>query len=283
MAISWLGIVALVALLYVIVKGVANPRTRPVVIGLGLFICLGIALLGLVQSPSSVRFERRPRAVATLQEPQKFETPPPSPPKSSARQTRPARPRVIAALGDALFQAWKARGTAPTAPAAPKPAIPSQRDVQTLPQSPEWVNAPPKMGEAGYTMSVHCGPYTTLLECVRELPKSLQSAVAEYAESSLGGEAAGVRLPDDALQELVAARWTENRPMEIDGANQDMFTLHALVVFDDSAQKQIKMEAQRLKIDRRVQGAAVVFGGVLALLAMTWGGLKWVTKRQDRL
>ena len=42
-------------------------------------------------------------------------------------------------------------------------------------------------------------------------------------------------------------------------------------------QQRIKAEAQRLVIGQRVQGAAVVFGGVLGLLALAWGGLRWVT------
>ena len=105
--------------------------------------------------------------------------------------------------------------------------------------------------------------------------------MAEYAELSLGAEAAAVRLPDDVLQQLVRERWTEVRPMEIDGGSQDMVSLHALVVFDAPVQQRIKAEAQRLVIGRRVQGAAVVFGGVLGLLALAWGGLRLATRRNE--
>ena len=121
-----------------------------------------------------------------------------------------------------------------------------------------------------------CRPFTTPLECERELPKALQGAVTEYAELSLGPEAAAVRLPDDDLQQLVRDRWTEVRPMEIGGSSQDMFTLHALVVFDLPMQQAIE-RGQRLMIGQRVKGAAVVFGGVLGLLALAWGGLRLAT------
>ena len=77
------------------------------------------------------------------------------------------------------------------------------RDVPAKPQPPAWVNAAPKMEDDCYMMSVRVGPFTTPLECERELPKALQGAVAEYAELSLGPEAAAVRLPDDDLQQLV--------------------------------------------------------------------------------
>ena len=130
-------------------------------------------------------------------------------------------------------------------------------------------------------MSVPVGPFTTLLECKRELPRKLQGVVAEYAELSLGPEAAAVRLPDDALQELVSETWTDVRPMEIGGGSQDMVSLHALVTIDDSMQKRIASEAQRLVIGHRVQGASVVFGGLLGLSALAWGGLKLATRSRD--
>ena len=91
-------------------------------------------------------------------------------------------------------------------------------------------------------------------------------------------EAAAVRLPDDVLQQLVQDRWTEIRPMEIDGGSQDMVSLHAKVVFDADMQQRIKTEAQRLVIGKRVRGGAVVFGGVLGLLALAWGGLRYAAQ-----
>ena len=110
--------------------------------------------------------------------------------------------------------------------------------------------------------------------------------MAEYVQLALGPEAAAVRLPDDDMQQLIHDRWTEVRPMQIGGSSQDMFSLHALLVFDSLAQQRIKAEVQRIKaeaqrlvIGRRMQGGAVVFGGVIGLLALTWGGLKWATKR----
>jgi predicted lipid carrier protein YhbT len=127
--------------------------------------------------------------------------------------------------------------------------------------------------------SVQVGPFTTPLECERELPKAVQAAVSEYAEIAVGPEAASVRLSDDDLTQLVRDRWPEVRSMEIGGGSQDMFTLHAAVVFDAHMQQLIKAESQRLVIARRVQSGAVVFGGVLGLLALAWGGLKFATRR----
>jgi hypothetical protein len=280
--ISWLAVVALVALLYVVVNGLANPRTRPFVLGLGALVGLGFAFLWLAPSQMAPVQERAERSVATDRvAPRVVEAAPaPLPPKSSAAtETRQPKVTLIAALRQAIVQAWTARGLPASAEAPPKPAAASQPDVPARP--PGWVNAAPQMQDNGYRMSVRVGPFTTPLECERELPKALQGAVTEYAELSLGPEAAAVRLPDDVLRQLVRQRWTEVRPMEIGGGSQDMVSLHALVVFDVPMQQRIKAEAQRLLIGQRVRGGAMVFGGVLGLLALAWGGLKWATRRKE--
>jgi len=287
--ISWLGLVAIAVLLYVIVSGVANPRTRPIVLGLGASIGLAIFLLvGVFHVVSKPLEPPPPRMIATKEVTPRMIVVPPAPPVPSSPQSpatetnRPKTPLIIA-LRDALLQAWTVRSLPPTAAAPAKPAKASQADVRTLSEPPAWVNAAPQMEGDDYRMSVHSGPYTTPLECMRELPKALQSALAEYADLSLGSEAARVHLSDDALQEFIQERWTESRPMEIDGASQDMVTLHALVVFDGRTKQLLKAGAERLMIDKRVQGAGVVFGGVLGLLALTWGGLKLATKRQEQV
>lgn len=68
--------------------------------------------------------------------------------------------------------------------------------------------------------------------------------------------------------------------MEIDGGSQEMHSLHARIVFDAAVQQRIKSEAQRMVIDQRVKRAAVLFGGVLGLLGLAWGGLRLATRRE---
>lgn len=286
-SVSWLAVVAVVALFYVLVKGLANPRTRTFVISLGVLGGVGISFLSFfffARLAAPVR-EQTKRSIAANRVPPQVIAPPPalSPPKSSATETERPKVTVITALRQAIVQAWTARDSAPVAEAPEKPANTSQPDVPAKPPQPVWVNAAPIMQDNCYRMSVRVGPFTTPLECERELVKSLQGAVSEYAELSLDREAAAVRLPDDALQQLVQERWTEVRPMEIDGGRQNMVSLHALVIFDPPMQQRIKSEAQRLVIGQRVQGTAVVFGGVLGLLALAWGSLRLATRRQVKM
>ena len=272
---SVLGLVALLVLLYVIIKVLANPYTRPFVIGLGVLASAAVVFMYL--SFHAIRVQDRVATIAPQHQPRPIAKEQASPPTSSPAEAKRPKMTVIAALRRAAIQAWAAGTETPVKADRDLPAGAPARGSQP----PGWVNAASKMQDGCYTMSVHAGPFTTPLECERELPKALQGAVSEYAELALGREAASLRLPDDALQQLVHERWTDVRSMEIGGSSQDMFSLHALVVFDAPMQQRIKSEAQRLVISRRVQGAAVVFSGVLGLLALAWGGLKIATRRQE--
>jgi hypothetical protein len=280
----------LLGLLFLLGTGLAHPRTRPLVIGLVVLVCVGAAFFRFMAVPHVVMVQQPAQPVVIYPDPIQTPAwpPAPPPPKVSAVETRQPKMNVLAALGQAVIQSWTGRGSPAVAEAPEKPAKSNQAGVPAKAQPPSWVNAPPTLENNCYKMSVRAGPYTTPLECQRELHKALQGAVAEYAELSFGPEAAAVRLPDSDLQQLVCDRWTKVQPMEIGGSSQDMVTLHALLIFDAPAQQRIKAEAQRIKaeaqrlvIGQRVKGGALVFGGVIGLLALTWGGLKWATKREQ--
>ncbi len=293
---EWPAVVVMVVLLYVTIKLLANPRTRPFVIGLGALVGVGVLVLSffLLVSYREVRVQdenaqsvtqsqqEQAQMIARQQTAEKIPSPPvPSPVKKSAgSENKRPKMTLIAALRQAVVQAWAA-GNVPPATAEPKkPAEAGQPDVPAEPQRPAWVDAGPGWQDDCYMTSVWVGPFTTPLECERRLPTALQGAVAEYAGISFGPEAAAVRLPDDVLKLLVRERWSEHRPMEIDGGSQEMHSLHARIVFDAAVQQRIKSEAQRMVIDQRVKRAAVLFGGVLGLLGLAWGGLRLATRRE---
>ena len=305
-------LLVLVALLFLLVAGLINRTTRPFVIGLAAFLGLGVVFLFLglfsvrhvrVQeqehSLAPFRQERAQRQQARItaqnqeqaqarrrQEQRRIAQDVP-PPKSSAPETKPPKTTLLAALRQAAVQAWTGRGLPPPAE-APGPAC-KDRPIRNAAETrcPIGSTAPAKMEDNCYTITVHAGPYTTPLECERELPKALQGAVAEYCEISLGPDAAAVHLPEDALRQLVHGRWTEVRPMEIGGSSQDMHTLHALVVFDAlcAATDQPRGSATKgggstLDDLSAGEGCGPVFGGVIGLLALTWCGLRWAGRPQ---
>jgi hypothetical protein len=219
------------------------------------------------------------RMMARLQTEKTTAQPALSPPETSTVVVAP-RPKMtmIAALGDAVYHAWLARGSVPVAPSPIQAEKPIPRDVPTPDPPPDWVHAEPGMQGGRYVTTVTVDSYTTKIECERELPKEIQRALSEYAELSFGPEAAAVSLPDDDLKKLVSLRWTESRPSDIGGTSQNMYTLHAQVVFDEHLQQIVKSAAERLVIEKRLQGTAVLFSGFLGLLALAWGGLRFATR-----
>jgi len=108
-------------LVYVIISGLANPRTRPFVIGLGILAGLGFGFVATFfaiprDGPAQVA---SPDPVATSRvAAQASEAPSaPSPPKSSATESKRPKMALLIALGQAVDRAWKARALPPTAEA----------------------------------------------------------------------------------------------------------------------------------------------------------------------
>ncbi len=283
--ISPLAILVLVALLFVVVRGLANVRTRPFVIGIAVIPVLAVIFFALTRPPAAVQVAEvqvaQQNAQAQLAQAQAriSTSKEASPPSGPATETKRPRMTLLAALRQAVVRALNARTVAPTAEAPDQPVTSGQADAPLRSQPPAWVNAAPKMEDNCYLTKVQVGPFMTPLECEQDLPNALHAAVAKYAELSLGPEAAAVRLSDDDLKKLVRDRWTEVRPMQIGDGSQDMVTLYAQVVFDVPMQQRIKSEADRLVSGRRVKGAAVVLGGVLGFLALAWGGLRLATRK----
>jgi hypothetical protein len=249
MAISWFGILLLLVVAFFIVKGLSNPRSRPFVFGLLFVGLLAFFFVGMF----SVRAVRIPDAlpsVAVVNEA-------PWPPAYSSLQMTDA--------------------------AKPQPSTPpvNESEDAASPQPPDWVKAEPKPHGNLYLMTRQTDPYTTLLECERDVPKAEQSALTEYAQLLLGNDQARyVHLSEGELRRLERERWAETRVIEIGGEARDMHIVHLLVGFDQAMQQNIRMMAENALVSERLKGAGFVLGSVLGFLALLWGGLSLLGPRQ---
>ena len=163
-----------------------------------------------------------------------------------------------------------------------KPATPpnDESDDDARPR-PKWVNAEPKRQGDVWLMTRHTEPYSTELECDREVPKALQGAIAEYTDLLLGnGQAKNMRLAEIDVGELERDHWIEKRTIDVGGEEKNMYTLHLLFGFDKGIEDKIINLADNAVVTQRLQGAGVVLGGVLGLLALVWGGLSMAGNRQ---
>ena len=184
--ISGFGVLVLVGLLCLLVGGLANPRTRPVVlglaaiVGLGIFFSFFVRITAVQQQQSIARdaqcmwrdstktnmrrrwLRRRDRCRPCRRHRRGLPLP-----------GAPTRPKMtlLVALRQAVLQAWMVHASTPVAEAPEKPAKKDHADESPRPQPPAWVTAASTMEDGCYTVCARAGPFTTELECERNRPK----------------------------------------------------------------------------------------------------------------
>ena len=179
------GLMVVMGLLFLFGIGVAHPHTRPLLIGLVVFICVGAALFGflvvphvatvpptaqefVIPAPPAYDFSRaataRQQTAEPVVAPYPVQTPGwsapaplPTPREISAAETKQPKMNLLAALGQAFVQSWTGRGSPAVAEAPEKPVKTNQTAAPVQPQPPSWVNAPSKLESNCYRTSVHAG------------------------------------------------------------------------------------------------------------------------------
>ncbi len=295
-------LIVVIPLVVILARGLANPRSRPFIlgllgIGLAAFVFLGfvgVRHTRMVES-NQMRVAVENQRASVIYSPG---TPPgystsmqsvPQPPgyssMQSAETSKPRKPKSSAASTKVAKADNSAKAVKPAAAdKLTKPATPPKDDSDDdAPQPPPaWVKGELTKKNGVYFLTRQTDPYSTTLECDRDVPAALQSAVSEYAQLLLGNDQAkNVRLPEDDLQHLERDRWVEPRTIEVGGETKRMHTLHLLIGFDPTMQQEIRMMAENATVAQRLKGAGVVLGGVLGLLALVWGGLSFMGSRQD--
>jgi hypothetical protein len=279
MVISWLAIFVLIVVVFMIVKALVNPRSRPIVLGL---LAVGLAAFVFVGffSGRAVRVEysnmqATEEAVPSPQRDSSLEVPGPPPGYPQMHATESMKPK------NSATSARVAKSTKPEnkPDKSAKPATPPKEDSNDADrQPPAWIKTEPRMQGGVYLMTRQTDPYSTTLECDRDLPKVLQSAVSEYAQLLLGNDQGkNVRLSETELQQLVRDRWVETRTIDIGGETKNMLTLHLLIGFDPARKQRILGLAENVIVAQRLKGAGVVLGGLLGVLALAWAGLRMAT------
>ena len=294
-------LIVVIPLVVLLARGLANPRSRPFILGLlgiGLAAFVFIGFVG-VRHTRMVESNQM-RAAVENQRASVIYSPGPPPgytsstipvppppgysPMKSAEGSKPRKPKTSAASTKVAKAETSSKAVkSDSADKSAKPAAPPKDDSDDdSPQPPPaWVKGELTTKNGIYFLTRQTDPYSTTLECDRDVPAALQSAVSEYAQLLLGNDQAkNVRLPEDDLQHLERDRWVEPRTIEIGGESKRMHTLHLLIGFDSAMQQEIRMMAENATVAQRLKGAGVVLGGVLGLLALVWGGLSFMGNRQ---
>jgi hypothetical protein len=142
---------------------------------------------------------------------------------------------------------------------------------------PDWVSQPSQMLGDTYQTTIVVGPFTTWQECEDDLPAELQKALNRYVETCLGQPAGAhpVRLPYEFFRDqVVKGKWEEIGPSSVG----PMARLYVLLQFDRKVKDRILDEYRRNVVVGRLWITGGGLAGVLWLLAVMYGYLRFDLK-----
>lgn len=146
--------------------------------------------------------------------------------------------------------------------------------TETHPQRLAWVDAPGKLGNTVYSVSIKSGLFASLPECQRALDLEMKRESDHYINEYLGDEGASdlVNIPLDYLKKNVKkAEYGELIKSESVGP---MHQIHALLEFDENARADFHHRRHDAMVTDRLWYAGSGAALVLALLGTVYGYLK---------
>jgi hypothetical protein len=143
---------------------------------------------------------------------------------------------------------------------------------------PNWAEAAPRrLADGTYQTTVVVGPYEPGDPQIdQQLVRDVQSALDDYVESHVGtGASQHVQLsPRELVKLLIDDTWHETYQSTETPGLGPMVRLHALLVFDNAARKQIESRYRATLIASRLAYTGTIAGLALAVLATLYGYLK---------
>ena len=140
---------------------------------------------------------------------------------------------------------------------------------------PDWVDSESdKVGDA-YHMVVHIGPYTSRIECEKNLNRKLERAAGDYLALYRGMDSRRryyrVRLPIDYVRNsVVRETWVETKMSSVG----PMKHMYALLVFDRKTNDYINQLQHKGDVEERLLYAGMGLTCVLFVLFAAYGVLK---------
>ncbi len=197
-------------------------------------------------------------------------------PPAEVAPDEPAKPAADdAGVAAAATAAEPAPPPVSEAPATPPPSpAPSAAATATGGPRPAWIDAPPKLVNTVYSMSIRSGLYASLPECQRELDSELKRAADQYIRDWQKDEGAA-ELVDVSLDYLhhhvKKAEYSEVIESESVGP---MHQVYALLEFDDPAREDFRRVLHDAVVNGRLWYAGSGAALVLALLGTLYGYLR---------
>lgn len=152
------------------------------------------------------------------------------------------------------------------------------------PDRPAWIEAPAGLIDGQYWQTIKAGPAPTPEECQQELRNEIQKAVAAYAEKRFGTPLVHqIAWQIDRLLEhqLLYDQWQYRRLIDFGpGIGQKpMYWLYGRLQFNLRVQKEIEHQYRQAIIQRRIVYLGEFGTGLLVVLALSYGILRWQCHR----
>jgi hypothetical protein len=184
--------------------------------------------------------------------------------------------------------------TAEAAPAPPTPPAPPATEaaspVTASPgtpaaataspdERPEWVQNPPKQVDGHLALVIVSDPFDNRFDCDRQLNERTREALQRYAQEycrsvDMPGEVV-IRVLTDEIQSVTRDRYYALRPTSLGDMNQ----AYQLTVFDTAIQGKLAQRMAETVVDRRLQLAGTVSGGVLAVVSLLYGASRFAARK----
>ncbi len=206
------------------------------------------------------------------------QSPTPEPPKA-AETTDVSEPvtnstsPTSSATAPVAASSTRATASKPAVQLSPLSSPPVIAGHQSAAERPAWVDAPGKLVDSVYRVSVNSGPYVTVPECQRTLDSQMKHVANQYVDDYLGeGASDVVDIPLRYLRKHVKkAEFNEVIESETVGPMQQ---IHALLEFDDEARADFQHRWHNAVVGRRLWHVGASTGLVLALLGTLYGYLR---------
>ncbi|MBI3840033.1 MAG: hypothetical protein HY288_19090 [Planctomycetia bacterium] len=214
-------------------------------------------------------------AVKAAEETQPAEQVPPRVPDKTPGTTNVSQPakNPSPATSPEPAAAPAAAVSKPAVEVSPPATSPGSASNRSAAERPAWVDAPGKLIDSVYRVSINSGPFVTVPECQRSLDVRMKHTADQYIDDYLGeGASAVVDIPLVYLRNHVyKAAFNEVIQSESVGAMQQ---IHALLEFDDDARADFHRRWHSAIVGRRLWHVAASTGLILALLATLYGYLR---------
>jgi hypothetical protein len=151
------------------------------------------------------------------------------------------------------------------------------------PNRPAWVDAPPGVIDGQYCLTIKAGPALSLEDSQAELRSEIQKAVASYAEKRFDSPLAQqIRWNIEPLfREIIADQWQQTHLIDSGptAGQTPMFWVYARLRFTPRVQQEIARQYREAVIQSRLHTLAGFGAGLLVLLGISYGVLRWQCNR----